>query len=625
MPSFLDQIKHRKIVQWTLAYLAGSWALLQVLDLVVERFSWPGAIVRIAMVVIAAGLLVTIILAWYHGERGRQRVGGVELILLAGVLALSGVVVPFVAADRTAANPVVEKNATQRAVAVLPFDNLSADAENAFLGDAITEEILTSLAKVGGLRVTSRTSVMRYKQTDKSMRQIGEELGASHILEGSVQRAGDRIRITAQLIDAKTDQHLWAEKYDRELKDVFALQAEIAQNITSALRVYLPADEKERIAAVRTENAEAYNLYLKAREFRRATVSSPQARRENRTRAITVLRRALQLDPNFASAYAELAFAYRLLGAAGRDSAFKYAHRAIELAPDLPDGYAALGHLYKTPSGRFTEASEQLRKAIALDPNNANALIAMEDIKSATGQIDQALLLAKRVVELEPTEGARYARVAQNYWLLGMDREAEMWHRKRLQIEPKSVGPRVGLFLVYLARREFSKARAQLDTMRAEAPDELPTIRLTTAAYALHTGDYVAAKDAFEAFFGNVKTVQWDLVDLAFVYKQLGQREKADTLLRRIEQHATNKQRGGDEAYGPPNYRLRTAAVRGDNQQAVAAMRELLKVDRGNRYRSIVTDPILADVRKDPEFTRMLARMKANVDSMRAIVMKLDK
>src|SRR5687768_6488374 len=222
----------------------------------------------------------------------------------------------------------------KQSVAVLPFTNMSASAENEFFSDGVTEEILALLARIEGLKVISRTSIMRYKGTDKPMRQIGEELGVASILEGSVRQAGQRVRITAQLIDAASDEHLWAERYDRDLEDIFAIQTDVAERIVEALEVRLKPREKARLAERPTENLEAYQAYLKGRYFlsRRTTTSLRQA--------IEWFRKAVEADPSFAQGWAGLADAYALLP-------------SYSVTP-TPDAYA--------------EARAAAGRALALDP-----------------------------------------------------------------------------------------------------------------------------------------------------------------------------------------------------------------------------------------------------------------
>ena len=221
MNEFLRRLKERKLVQWTVAYVAAAFALLQGIDIVAQQFGWPEGVRRGITLALVVGFFVTLVLAWYHGERGAQRVTGAELLIIGLVLALGGGFLwRFAAArsteDKTPPSPndhhtELAVPIPEKSIAVLPFENLSADKENAFFTDGVQDEILTDLARVADLKVISRTSVMQYRETTaRNLRKIGQELGVAHVLEGSVQRASGKVRVNAQLIDARTDAHLWA-------------------------------------------------------------------------------------------------------------------------------------------------------------------------------------------------------------------------------------------------------------------------------------------------------------------------------------------------------------------------------------------------------------------------------
>nr|MDA3915264.1 hypothetical protein [Oleiagrimonas sp.] len=291
MSEFLQRLKERKLVQWAVAYLAGAWALLQVLDLAANGYGWPLAVIRIAFAVIALGFVVTLLLAWYHGERGAQRVGGVELLLLAGVFAIGGFLIWHYAdpaqsrADMTAAaltkasssdlaaqgsaspapEPAVASSAIPaKSIAVLPFENLSEDKGNAYFADGMQDLILTKLADIGQLKVISRTSTMKYASHPDDLKTIAQQLGVATILEGSVQKAGNQVLINVQLIDAHTDSHLWAESYTRNLENIFGVEGEVAGKVADALKAKLSPEETSAVASISTRNSQAYTLYLKA-------------------------------------------------------------------------------------------------------------------------------------------------------------------------------------------------------------------------------------------------------------------------------------------------------------------------------------------------------------------------
>jgi adenylate cyclase len=248
MNEFLQRLKQHKLVQWSLAYIAVAFALMQGIDIVAQRFGWPEQTMRVVIIALSIGLFVTLVLAWYHGERGEQRVTGTELLILAVLLVtVGGLVWRFASGVREPAAKVApdEKAAmtgapiSDKSIAVLPFENLSSDHENAYFATGIQDEILTKLAKIGALKVISRSSTKQYESKPGNLRDVGRELGVASILEGSVQKAGQIVRVNVQLIKAATDEHLWAETYDRTLDNILGVESEIAQMVAEALHARL--------------------------------------------------------------------------------------------------------------------------------------------------------------------------------------------------------------------------------------------------------------------------------------------------------------------------------------------------------------------------------------------------
>ncbi len=369
MNEFFRRLKQRKLVQWTLAYVAAAFALLQGIDIVAQRFGWPEQTMRFVIIALSVGLFVTLVLAWYHGERGAQRVTGTELLILALLLAIGGGLLwRFVSiargpteqsgAARASAESKSEINA--KSVAVLAFANLSDDKGSEYFSDGISEELLTVLQKIPGLHVAARTSAFSFKGKNATAQEIGEKLGVAHLVEGSVRKAGDVVRIAARLTQANTGEEQWSENYTRNLKDVFAVQTEIAQTIVEQLRGQLtggaanPTTKAEIQAEVRaaekggTKNVEAHEAYLQGRFFanRHSEKETDQAR--------AAYERAVELDPKFALAWAGLAQThvwdcnYATEGGqkgfnAHLAAAREAVERALALEPDLPEALFAAG------------------------------------------------------------------------------------------------------------------------------------------------------------------------------------------------------------------------------------------------------------------------------------------
>ncbi len=417
MSATLDSIKERKLFQWAIAYVAGGWLLLELLGFVADNFDWPSSIVRAATVLLGIGFLATLVLAWYHGEKGQQSVGGVELLMLAALLLIAGVAVRMVtesgdaeveddASERTVlAPPVGASGVDDASIAILPFENQSADPDNEYFSDGITDDIITQLAQIEELKVISKTSVMRYRDRgEKSLRQIGEELRVAAILEGGVRRAGDRVRITALLVDARTDRHLWAQTYDQELTaaNIFAIQSDVALAIARALRATLAPEVSERIESAPTTSLEAYDLYARGRYL------WGQASREGLERSVELFQQAIALDSSYALAYTGLADSYLamwgLLFLPEREALPKAraaAESALRIDPDLAAAHASLGQLHQTDM-RWDEARAAYERALELDPGNAIARQTYGSLLLMVGQTEEALAQVRRAVELDP-------------------------------------------------------------------------------------------------------------------------------------------------------------------------------------------------------------------------------
>ena len=416
MSDLWKRLKQRKIVQWAVAYLAGAWALLQVLDLAADSYDWPSVIMRVAFAMIALGFVVTLVLAWYHGERGEQKVTSIELLILAAVLAVGGgllwryaqvTTATMPAASTTASTPAVPArgDVSEKSIAVLPFENLSQDKANGYFADGIQDQILTSLAKIGELKVISRTSTKTYGSRPDNVSRIAQELGVANILEGSVQRAGDRVRINVQLIRADSDNHLWAETYDRTLNDVFAVQSEVAKKIATSLRATLTGAEQQALATRPTSNTEAYVEWLKAR----ALDESSSSDRANIDRIRAIYRRVVKLDPDFAQAWAELVrldvFRYWEGyddGGSGLIAARQALDRANALAPDLPQVAIARGWYLYYGERKFKQALSAFRSAQRNMPNSDQAWFGAALVERRMGQWQASIADMERASELNP-------------------------------------------------------------------------------------------------------------------------------------------------------------------------------------------------------------------------------
>lgn len=444
MTAFLQQLRERKMFQWAVAYLAGAWAVLQVLQFMSSTYGWAPVLLRVVPVVIAGGLLLILVLSWYHGHVGRQRFHPVELLLLALIVlatTASAIIIGNKPPTDAASDSVAAAaNTDPKSVAVLPFANLSGGDESTYFASGIHDELLTQLAQLGDLDVISRTSVLAYKNTTKPLRQIARELGVAAVLEGSVQKAGNRIRVQAQLIDGRTDRHLWAERYDRDLTDVFAIQSEIAQRIASALQVALTTSEKSGLEKAPTQNMDAHDAYLRGRQYQ----TLPSARPDNLEAAIEMYERAIQLDPKYAPAHAWLSFTtgqYRWFGYDASDERIAKqkaeAETALRLDPQLAEAHLAMGCYYYWARRDYTNALVELNKALALAPGNTDVLNFVGAVNRRMGKFSEALTYFEKVVKLDPRNPDNFADgLAQTYQLVRRYDDARAAYRKARALAP---------------------------------------------------------------------------------------------------------------------------------------------------------------------------------------------
>jgi TolB-like protein/Flp pilus assembly protein TadD len=354
-------------------------------------------------------------------------------------------------------------------IAVLPLENLSGDPEQDFFADGMTEALIADIAQISSLRVISRKSVMRYKRTEKSLPEIAKELNVDAVLEGSVMRAGDKVRITVQLIQAEPEQHLWAKSYERNLRDVLGLQSEVAQAVAREIKIKLKPQEEARFASAQPINPEAYQAYLRGIDrIERAGFSE-----ENIGMALQMFERAVELDPSFALAYAELSKAHSGLYLHGFDQtedrlakAKAAVDKALELQPDLPDAHLAFGYYYYWGHRAYDRALEEFAIAEKDLPNNPSILRAVAYIWRRKGNFEDALSNLKRVSEMNPRDAGTAAEVAVTYMALRRYPEAERYYDRSIFLEPDQVySYAYKAWNYWLGEGSTEKARTTLEKM----------------------------------------------------------------------------------------------------------------------------------------------------------------
>ncbi len=364
-------------------------------------------------------------------------------------------------------------------IAVLPFTNMSDDKDNAYFADGIHEDILTHLANVGGLKVISRTSVSQYRQSTKSMRQIGAELGVSYILEGSVRRAETKVRVTGQLINAATDEHVWAKTYDRDLTDIFAIQAELATEIASALQIAITPQQKATLATPPTTSLQAYDYYMRARLMREDTGSTRDSLRES----ATLLENAVQLDPRFAEGWADLAFVYL-------------------------QNY----RLYQSASDQLAKAREALATAVRLEPKSLRVLATQRHFHFALDEVDLRIKASEQIARLYPNHVETRIIMASEAWAAGRWREALAETEQALSLDPRGIDTLIAAQSYQLSLRRYDQVEKLWRVIEGVRPlsEEMrwrQAMHRFTQSGSTETGDALLATYSEEALRSDPRTV----------------------------------------------------------------------------------------------------------------------
>jgi len=492
MVEYLKRLGQRKMAQWALAYAAAAWVALQVVGMAGEGYGWPPLVMRVAFGIALIGFIATLILAWYHGERGEQKATGTELLILTALLVVGGGMIwqserhqaPTSAvatvpgtAPAPAPEPKPEPAANPRSIAVLPFANLSADKDNAFFAEGIQDEILTRLSKIADLKVISRTSTMRYASTPENLPEIARELGVANILEGSVQKVGNKVRINVQLIQADTDTHLWAEIYDRELVDIFSIQSEVTTAIANALQATLTQQEQSAVLAKPTSNTPAYEAYLRglaAQQQSGNPVTAAMAARPHFAEAV-------RLDPAFAEAWRRLIQVQSLLYSNRPEERTPAALAAMEqgvatvarLQPDSDNAWMALG-LYRYRGLRdYAGASEAFERAIARAPNNSDAIAALAFVERRRGNMPEAMTHLSRALQLDPGNSSLLISMGEFLGAVRRFPEARAAYDRALVLLPDDPQLQASKIATYQSEGNLAVAQKLIDALPASAPDEV--------------------------------------------------------------------------------------------------------------------------------------------------------
>ena len=662
MPSFFHELKRRNVYKVAVAYAVVAWLLIQLASVLFPTFEAPPWVMKVFVALVAAGFVIAVVIAWAfemtpEGLRRTEHISSDTKLpywsrrkfaaLIGGIALLAAGLLVF----QLVRPPAVSKRATtnEKSIAVLPFASLSEDKANAYFADGIQDEILTRLAKIGDLKVISRTSTQQYQSNPGNIAEIAKQLGVAHILEGSVQKAGESVRVNVQLIKAETDSHLWAETYDRKLIDVFAVETEIAEKIARSLAAKLTGREKEAINYISTKVPAAYDAYLRGIALRNSQS------REGQERLLEFCRQAVALDPEFAAAWAEIAFAEGLRFIQGNRSAAQQAivkeaaANALRLDPDHGSGHAAWGlYLYyclqdydgalielqqareqapneafliqalglvKRRQGKLDEAIDLQFQASRLDPRNediwANLAFTyrgMRNLPDARAMLDRALAIA-------PNEKSLLARKAETYIVEGDLRAASRIH-DQMQLRFGDEGYDDAIWILELQRKydeAIAKIAADLQATDSPDPADAAFARFVIGALHLISGrpnegqplllqSEAELRALLDGGSNNPAPRSW-LLEIQALFGRRAEVERIAAEL--VASHGKDRWRGPDAEQAA----TRAYMILGDKERVIANLERLLAQPSGNSWTPALLrmDPLWDPIRNDPRFQRLAA------------------
>jgi serine/threonine-protein kinase len=572
---FFGELKRRNVYKVAVAYGVVAWLLMQVASQIFPFFDIPNWVVRLVVLLLIIGFPIALIIAWAFemtpegikrteaadaaGQRSRGS-AWIYVVLIGVVLSVGLFFVGRYTAGH--ATPRQTESATaipEKSVAVLPLVNESGDPKDEYFSDGLSEELIAALAQISGLKVIGRSSSFRFKDRKEEPKTIGEKLGVSTLLDGTVRKQGDRVRIVAELVNAADGIQLWTLTFDRELKDIFAVQQEIARAVAESLRVKLFGTQ-ENPSQIATNNVEAHNAYLQGHShFLRRNP-------DDYDKAISYFDRALELDPNYALAYAERAEAWTMIGdlTGQRPTAYpkarRDAERAVAIAPGLAEARAALGWVRFFGEWKFADGLSELKRAKELSPTNPTANDLLARVIVYLGRIDEAERQAREAVELDPLSVSTQFNLARVLFIAGKLDEADAAGRKLTELQPSSSSSHRWQVLVAVQRGDGETAlrEAQLE------PD-----------------------DGFRVF------------ELALAYHILGDRKQADSALADLIAHARD---------GFAYQIAQVYAVRGETDKAF----EWLQIsfdDHDGGTLGLAVDPLLRGLHDDPRYKNLLEKL----------------
>ena len=658
---FFAELKRRNVYKVAVGYGVVGWLVMQVAATVVPALHLPDGITTAVVALTLLGFPIALVIAWAFemtpgGMKRTENVSADEHIpqwsrrkFTAFILVVGLVAAALLVFQLLRSKGVTPPAASAKSIAVLPFENLSRDPDNAFFADGIQDEILTRLAKIADLKVISRTSTQRYKSSPEDLPKIAQQLGAAHVLEGSVQKSGDQVRVAVQLIRAATDSHLWAETYDRKLTDIFAVESEVAENIAKSLRVQLTGAEQQAVAARPTENPEAYEAYLRGLAYWNKLTTSPEVLEKN----VLYLDRAVQLDPNFGLAWASLSVAHTFIYAEYERTPQRLAKAkaaldtALRLDPDSGETQFALGMYRYRGLADYKGALAAFQKARQRAANRVEAIEFSAYVKRRQGRWDDALALHAESLQLDPRNPILLSESALTHRALRKFEEARELVNRALEIEPTSANLLLQKAELYLAGGDLTSATQMLERLPFDGQDETGFARIRiwmfegkydkaidTLRKALDAPENLAKELApsYRAWLGIVESLAGHAdaarIELARAHEELavlraegdtGRRIARDLILTSgflhdkasVDREALEIQKEiQNDAMDGPGFEEVLAMARaqlGEKDGAIAGVEHLLKINGETSLTPayLRLDPLWNPLRSDPRFQKL--------------------
>ena len=676
-PSFFSELKRRNVYKVAAAYAVAGWLVIQIATQVFPFLEIPNWIVRLVIALVGIGFPIAAVSAWAFEitpqgikkteiadalppSEHRRRHAWIYVVLICSATSAALFFLGRYTAVRKIETP---DEIANKSIAVLPFENFSEDKAFAFFADGVQDEILTDLAKIADLKVISRTSVMQYKDNvGRNLPEIAQALKVAHVLEGSVQRSGNRVRVSAQLIDARNDTHIWAEKYDRDLADVFAIQSEIAAAIAAQLQARLSPKEKSAINERPTSDIAAYDLYLRAKELIYEGEVTPSRQRENLFQAVELLDQAVARDPAFLLAHCQLAAAHDLLyffNYDHTDNRLKLAEaslqNAVRLQPDAGQTHLAQAIHFYWGYRNYDRARGELTRAQQSLPNDAQVFMFLGLIDRRQGRWNEAVRNLERAVELDPRNVNGLGNLADAYFGLRKYNESIAMFDRIAELEPGNPAPRTFRATIeFSARADLAPLHAVLGKIEAEGPASAADVAPLSFELALNERDPAAAERALASipregytdsssfpfphawFEGLLATLRQDMAAaqsaftvarsetekvvraqmnnekalsvLALIDAQLGQKEKAIEQARAACDLVPVTKDAVDGVLLITNL-ARVYAIAGEKDLAMQQLEVVTKLPGGPTYGELRLAPEWDRIRDDPRFREIVASL----------------